>query len=55
MHSDEEVRTYFANIWRMMRECMERGMNTEGIQKRPLRLPRRAAALRQQLLTSENH
>ncbi|MGC9551988.1 L-serine ammonia-lyase, partial [Vibrio metoecus] len=53
MHSDEEVRTYFANIWRTMRECMERGMNTEGILPGPLRVPRRAAALRQQLLTSE--
>ncbi|WP_119561743.1 L-serine ammonia-lyase, partial [Vibrio cholerae] len=53
MHSDEEVRTYFANIWRTMRECMERGMNTEGILPGPLRVPRRAAALRQQLLPSE--
>ena len=53
LHSDEEVRTYFANIWRTMRECMERGMSTEGILPGPLRVPRRAAALRQQLLTSE--
>ncbi len=53
LHSDEEVRTYFANIWRTMRECMERGLNTEGILPGPLRVPRRAAALRQQLLTSE--
>lgn len=53
LHSDEEVRSYFANIWRTMRECMERGMSTEGILPGPLRVPRRAAALRQQLLTSE--
>ncbi|SJZ59529.1 L-serine dehydratase 1 [Vibrio cincinnatiensis] len=53
MHSDEEVHSYFANIWRTMRECMERGMSTEGILPGPLRVPRRAAALRQQLLTSE--
>ncbi|MDL5027988.1 L-serine ammonia-lyase [Vibrio sp. TMPB1044] len=52
-HSDEESRTYFANIWKTMRECMERGMNTEGILPGPLRVPRRAAALRQQLMTSE--
>ncbi|MCZ8488345.1 L-serine ammonia-lyase, iron-sulfur-dependent, subunit alpha [Vibrio lentus] len=51
-HSDEESRTYFANIWRTMRECMDRGMNTEGILPGPLRVPRRAAALRQQLITS---
>ncbi len=53
LHSDEETRTYFANIWRTMRECMDRGMNEEGILPGPLRVPRRAAALRQQLLTSE--
>jgi len=52
-HSDEQVKEYFANIWRTMQECMERGMNTEGILPGPLRVPRRAAALRQQLLTSE--
>jgi L-serine dehydratase len=32
---------------------MDRGMNEEGILPGPLRVPRRAAALRQQLLTSE--
>ncbi|MBD1565704.1 L-serine ammonia-lyase [Vibrio sp. SA48] len=53
LHSDEEVRTYFANIWKTMRECMDRGMNTEGILPGPLRVPRRAAVLRQQLMTSE--
>ena len=52
-HSDEESRTYFANIWKTMRECIDRGMNTEGILPGPLRVPRRAAALRQQLMTSE--
>ncbi|MFV0448799.1 MAG: L-serine ammonia-lyase [Vibrio sp.] len=53
LHSDVEVKEYFANVWRTMQECMERGMNTEGILPGPLRVPRRAAALRQQLLTSE--
>lgn len=53
LHSDEESRTYFANIWKTMREGMERGMSTEGILPGPLRVPRRAAALRQLLLTSE--
>ncbi len=52
-HSDEQVKEYFANIWKTMQDCMERGMNTEGILPGPLRVPRRAAALRQQLLTSE--
>ncbi|WP_165311521.1 L-serine ammonia-lyase [Vibrio ziniensis] len=53
LHTDVEVKEYFANIWRTMQECMDRGMNTEGILPGPLRVPRRAAALRQQLLTSE--
>lgn len=53
LHTDVEVKEYFANVWRTMQECMERGMNTEGILPGPLRVPRRAAALRQQLLTSE--
>lgn len=51
--AEDEVRTYFAKIWKTMRDCMEKGMNTEGILPGPLRVPRRAAALRQQLLTSE--
>lgn len=53
-YSQEEVCTYFANIWKTMRDCMEKGMNTEGILPGPLRVPRRAAALRQQLMTSSN-
>jgi len=52
-HSDQQVKEYFANIWQTMQQCMERGMNSEGILPGPLRVPRRAAALRQQLLTSE--
>ncbi|WP_072054464.1 L-serine ammonia-lyase [Aliivibrio fischeri] len=51
--AEDEVRTYFAKIWKTMRDCMEKGMSTEGILPGPLRVPRRAAALRQQLLTSE--
>lgn len=51
--AEDDVRTYFAKIWKTMRDCMEKGMNTEGILPGPLRVPRRAAALRQQLLTSE--
>lgn len=53
MNAEDEISTYFANIWRTMRECMERGMSEEGILPGPLRVPRRAAALRQQLMTTE--
>ncbi|MDN2481472.1 L-serine ammonia-lyase [Vibrio agarivorans] len=53
LNAEETIRTNYANIWQTMHECMERGMNTEGILPGPLRVPRRASALRQQLLTSE--
>ncbi|MCA2016410.1 L-serine ammonia-lyase [Vibrio tritonius] len=53
IHNDQEVKDYFAAVWKTMSDCMERGMSTEGILPGPLRVPRRAAALRQQLLTSE--
>ncbi|MEJ2762465.1 L-serine ammonia-lyase [Photobacterium sp. MCCC 1A19761] len=53
MNTEQEIRDYFAGIWRTMTECMERGMNEEGILPGPLRVPRRAAALRQQLITNE--
>ena len=43
----------FADIWRTMCECMDRGMNEEGLLPGPLRVPRRAAALRQHLLINE--
>ena len=52
LHSDAETRTYFATIWKTMRECMDRGMNKEGFLPGVLRVPRRAAALRRQLLAS---
>ncbi|MGF1765568.1 L-serine ammonia-lyase [Aliivibrio kagoshimensis] len=51
--SSDDISTYFSNTWKAMRECMDRGMNTEGVLPGPLRVPRRAAALRQQLLTTE--
>ncbi|MDG3085794.1 L-serine ammonia-lyase [Vibrio hannami] len=53
MHSEQESREYFASIWKTMHECMDRGMNTEGLLPGPLRVPRRASALRQQLMAME--
>jgi L-serine dehydratase len=43
----------FEHIWNTMKACMERGLNTEGVLPGPLRVPRRAAALFQQLKTTE--
>lgn len=53
LQSNEDIRTGYANIWKTMRESMDRGMNTEGVLPGRMRLTRRAAALRQQLLASE--
>ncbi|OOF24610.1 MULTISPECIES: L-serine ammonia-lyase [Salinivibrio] len=55
MHSQEEIDTYFADIWKTMQACMNRGMENEGVLPGPLRVPRRAAALRNQLKTSEKY
>ncbi|KAA1321656.1 L-serine ammonia-lyase, partial [Escherichia coli] len=44
---------YFANVWQTMRACIDRGMNTEGVLPGPLRVPRRASALRRMLVTTD--
>jgi L-serine dehydratase len=53
MHSEEEIQSHYASVWKCIRECLERGLSTEGLLPGPMRVPRRAAALRQQLITSE--
>ncbi|SLM63333.1 MULTISPECIES: L-serine ammonia-lyase [Dickeya] len=53
LHSREEIEDYFAAVWQTMRTCMDRGMNTEGVLPGPLRVPRRAAALRRMLVSSD--
>lgn len=52
MHSKQDIESYFENIWQTMRACIDRGLNTEGILPGPLRVPRRAAALRRVLMSS---
>lgn len=53
LHSRQEIEAYFANIWNTMRACIDRGMNTEGVLPGPLRVPRRASALRRMLVSSD--
>ena len=53
LHSRKEIEDYFANIWQTMRACIDRGVNTEGILPGPLRVPRRASALRRMLVSSD--
>lgn len=51
-HDRSFLDSYFADIWRVMQESMERGMQTEGFLPGPLKLPRRAPALRRRLASS---
>lgn len=53
MHSKKEIESYFAAVWQTMRDCIDRGMNTEGILPGPLQVPRRAAPLRRMLVSSD--
>ncbi len=53
LHSKQEIETYFGNVWQTMRACIDRGLNTEGVLPGPLRVPRRASALRRMLVASD--
>ena len=48
-----EIEAHFARVAQVMRECIDRGTRTEGVLPGPLRVPRRAPALRRQLLSTE--
>ena len=53
LHGKEEIERYFSQIWQTMRACIDRGLNTEGVLPGPLRVPRRASALRRMLVSSD--
>jgi len=55
LHSKQEIEAYFANVWQTMQACIDRGMNTEGVLPGPLRVPRRASALRRMLVSSDKN
>jgi L-serine dehydratase len=55
LHSRKEIEEYFANVWNTMRACIDRGVNTEGVLPGPLRVPRRASALRRLLVSSDKN
>ncbi|SFN47347.1 L-serine dehydratase [Izhakiella capsodis] len=52
LHSRAEIEAYFRRIWQTMSDCINRGLNTEGVLPGPLRVPRRAAALHRMLMAS---
>ena len=47
--SDLEIRSGLLNIWRVMRECVERGLTQQGALPGPFKVPRRAPVLAAQL------
>nr|WP_263458569.1 L-serine ammonia-lyase [Brenneria tiliae] len=53
LHSRQDIADYFSTIWQTMRACIDRGVNTEGVLPGPLRVPRRASALRRMLVASD--
>ncbi|WP_145554028.1 L-serine ammonia-lyase [Yersinia bercovieri] len=55
LHSKAEISAHFAAIWQVMCAGIERGINTEGLLPGPMRVPRRAAALRRMLVTTDKH
>jgi L-serine dehydratase len=48
-HSEVDVRAYVQRIWKTMRECIERGLGTEGILPGGLNVRRRAPRLAKKL------
>ena len=47
--SDQEIRAGLLDIWRVMRECVQRGLSITGTLPGPFKVPRRAPALAAQL------
>jgi L-serine dehydratase len=55
LHSKAEIDAHFADVWQVMRAGIERGMNTEGLLPGPMKVQRRAAALRRLLVTGDKN
>ncbi|MDP3616866.1 MAG: L-serine ammonia-lyase, partial [Rhodoferax sp.] len=47
--SDQQIRAALLDIWRVMRECVQRGLNSEGTLPGPFKVQRRAPLLAAQL------
>ena len=52
--SREELDGKLARVWQVMRECIERGMRTEGLLPGALRVPRRAVGLWRRLQATDS-
>jgi len=49
-HHEEEIRAYIERIWRVMQQCVERGLKTKGVLPGGLNVRRRANQLAQRLM-----
>jgi len=49
LHTQTEINDYFAKIWQVMSECIDKGLHAQGVLPGPLKIPRRASALYQTL------
>lgn len=54
-HSRTEIAEHFAAIWSVMSEGITRGIHTEGLLPGPMKINRRAAALRRILVTQDKN
>lgn len=54
LHSVQELEQHLTAIWNTMNSCIERGLSTEGLLPGPLKVQRRAAALRRVLQANNN-
>ncbi|MFF5258406.1 L-serine ammonia-lyase [Actinomadura viridis] len=52
--TEEEIRTGLADLWKVMRECVERGRTREGLLPGGLKIRRRAPQLHRQLTTEKD-
>ncbi|MGL5386968.1 MAG: L-serine ammonia-lyase [Serratia sp. (in: enterobacteria)] len=55
LRNKAEIEAHFADVWQVMRAGIERGMNTEGLLPGPMKVQRRAAALRRILVTGDKN
>ncbi|MFV8382055.1 L-serine ammonia-lyase [Corynebacterium hindlerae] len=48
-HGEQKVREHMARVWEVMQEGIDRGLHTDGVLPGPMRIPRRAAALKHRI------
>lgn len=51
MHSQAALHDYFARIWAVMQQAVQRGLHTEGLLHGAYQVPRRACSLHKSLAT----